>query len=77
MGNNHANAAVIAMERGGSGHASSGSRRNHQNDQAYHLYHPSSHHVVVHTNVKEFLDKAKDDFKQKWDNPASFWTLFY
>nr|CAD2199824.1 unnamed protein product [Meloidogyne enterolobii] len=20
---------------------------------------------------KEFLDKAKDDFKQKWDNPAS------
>nr|CAD2168453.1 unnamed protein product [Meloidogyne enterolobii]CAD2173791.1 unnamed protein product [Meloidogyne enterolobii] len=22
-------------------------------------------------NFKEFLDKAKDDFKQKWDNPAS------
>uniref|UniRef100_A0A183CGG0 Secreted salivary protein n=1 Tax=Globodera pallida TaxID=36090 RepID=A0A183CGG0_GLOPA len=25
--------------------------------------------------IKEFLDKAKDDFKQKWDNPASVGIL--
>lgn len=27
--------------------------------------------------VKEFLEKARDDFKQKWDNPASVSFSFF
>ncbi|KAI6181956.1 CAMP-dependent protein kinase catalytic subunit [Aphelenchoides fujianensis] len=45
------------------------SRRNpHFSD--YQITSVGPNHHVVH-NVKEFLDKARDDFKQKWENPAS------
>ncbi|KAL3074258.1 hypothetical protein niasHS_015088 [Heterodera schachtii] len=51
MGNNHANAAVMTMSSGGdSRHGSSRGRGGGQ----YHLSHPSTHHLVVHTNARLF-----------------------